>query len=225
MTSPLDLKARATAAQQRYEEAEARLYRTDGAKLYGDEEHEERLSALDAERREACQSVVEAARSLRVAAEEEIGRAKFTDHADRLTPEELEEAGRRLPFSSMDAESLPEEELAGRLESVLTSGNKGTMYAWYKAASQRRRRIIEGRRETLRQTGQSPAAVPSATALDAPINKLGATLDPGAGSRLEEARRREREALRVEMEAGNLARGSSSSAAGYVSRRMSRLSG
>ena len=112
-------------AAQRREQEEAKLYRPDGSKVFGEQEHKERMAAI---KREASASFdrIDADVARRVQeAEQALLVAENADPADVLTTSELERANARSAFVAADAERLPLDKLAQRCRAALASGETG----------------------------------------------------------------------------------------------------
>jgi len=112
------------------EEQEAALLRSDGARIYGDEEHEERMEAI---RQEFAGRMdrVEADIGKKIAdAEEQVLRVEHADPADVLSTSELERANAKRNFVSDECFTLPLPKLAQRLRAVLAQGDRASMFAY-----------------------------------------------------------------------------------------------
>ena len=111
------LSERAENAQNHYEAEHAKLLREDGTRRFSDKEHAERDAALRADLGGTLDAV-------ETSADEETSRAeatlaKYFDRSALLSAEELAAAGARRVFVSEDADRLPLDELASRLEALL----------------------------------------------------------------------------------------------------------
>ena len=224
-----DLQARAEAAQERYEAQERMLYRADGQPIYGEAEMRDRLGALRAERTAAMRQIQQEAVAVREAARAEAERIENADPLAALTAEELATANARRPFALDAAEGLDRGDLIARLRSVLAGGDRGEIGAYLAAGSRARGRIIERRRDRAGRAGGTPAARASVrdyTPLDGVLSEMRAALvGDGEAAGLEAARTREREAMSVELMAGNLTVGAMSSAEAWAARTVNPRSG
>jgi hypothetical protein len=210
-----NLKARAERAQAKFEADKATLYRGDGAPVYGDQEHKERLGALTQERNATLRQIEEDARTERATLDTKAANIKNRDAAGLLTSEELANANDRRAFAQDAAETLGVEELALRLQSVQASGDKGVIFAHLSAAERRQREIIRSRPTGTNGTVSSFAT----TELDGVISEMRKALDPHAEVEIESAKSAQEEAIEVELLAANLKHGARTSAGAYVNRR------
>lgn len=203
-----DLHARAERAQADLEEGKKQLFRSDGAKLYSEDEHREQLRALERERNGVLKDVEGQAREIRVGVESEIAGIEHADPADTLTLEELERANQLRAFALDTAEILNPETFGKRLEAVLAGGDKGNIFAYYMA----------GRRKSAEKEGR----VPFRAALDG----MEAALGGGQrAQKVEAAKRKEREALEVESLAHHLQTGARGAAGAYLAQTYGRRAG
>lgn len=202
------LQAKAEAAQSAFEATEQQLYRGDGARVYGDAEHEERLRTLRSERTAELRGIQEEASQIGEAARAEITNVENRDPAELATSDELAAATARRPFAQDASASLDVKGLIARLRSVLATGDRGAVLAWLAAGEGRRGQIIERRRDEAEDSAGTPAArasVSKFTPLDEILQEMRGVLDGGKSvSAIEAARSRESEAVAVELLAGNL---------------------
>ncbi len=196
-----DLNARAERAQARYEEGEKELFRADGSKLYSEDEHRQRVRALAQERNGVLRDIEQQAYEMKAAVASEVERIENADPADSLTPEELEHANQKRAFALDAAETLDPEKFKKRLEAVLAAGDKGSIFAHY-MAGQHRSKERNGR-------------VPFRGVLERMEAALGGDR---RASEVEKAKRKEGEALQVELLAGNLKVGARSSVDAYMNK-------
>lgn len=199
-----NLEAKAEAAATRFKEGKASLYRGDGAPRYAEDEHRERLEALAVERDAALDAVLEEATGERLAAEGETQRMRHADPASFLAEEELARANARRAFALDAAESLPPDELVRRLEEARASGDRASAFAYWNAGEKMRR----------------AAGKPEPTELGAALEGLRAFLRGESREAVaERASERAGEAMRLEMLAGSLKRGSRNVAGAYANER------
>jgi hypothetical protein len=104
------LKREAERVSEAYEKEHANLFRADGSKLFGDEEHSERERALQAERNERLERVEAQARQERV-------------NAEAATKDEVQ--------------TLPDQALVERLQAVKDSGDRVRQFCYLHAAHTR----------------------------------------------------------------------------------------
>ena len=212
------LKSQAERAQATFEEAEKKLERPDGSKLFSDDVHEEELAELRSGRRRTLEPIQMEAARIRAEAETEAGRARHFDPMEVLTDEDLTRANARRAFAIDAAQTLPVDSLKGRLEAVLAEGDKGLVYAHWMAGQRRGESIRERAREARRGAGAS-TNVETVTELDDVLGRMEAAL---VGNRketaIQEARARADEAIEVEMLAAHLKEGDRNAAEAYVRR-------
>ncbi len=160
MTRSAELKARAEAARDRFEEQRARLFRADGkTKVYSDAEHAERLAALRSERNRMLREVQQEAQADIDAAQKDLAALENGDPTTLLTAEELERANARRALVLDDVAVLTQEELVNRLTAVLHGGDRASVFVYLQAGRRRARetdrvppelpRVLEGLAEKL----------------------------------------------------------------------------
>ncbi len=124
-------------AMELKESRKEELFRSDGARLFGDEEHEEREAAIKQEFT-ATMDAIEAGVSGKIASgEESLLILENADPTDALTTSELESANARRPFVSDEAFTLPLDKLIDRCRAVLAQGDRATMFLYSLYANQR----------------------------------------------------------------------------------------
>ena len=205
MATLAELRTQAEAAQAEYERGHDRLFRDAERRqrIYSDEEHERRVLALRRTRSEALDEVIEEARQVVAAAEREV--AAFEGGADPtalLDHEELAVASARRGFVSDDVWSLPEDQLANKLRTVLARGDRPSIFVYWRAALGRFDAL--GRPVDLREI------------LD---EMRDAAAGPVRLARVERARATIEEAADVQMLAGNLKSGATTAAGAWMNRR------
>lgn len=149
MTDADQIKQQADDASGRREREEAALYRGDGSKVYGEEEHAERLAAITSRRDETIAGLVEQAERATSEARARVENIENRDPLDRLSEDELARAGSRRAFVKEDAEDLPMDELAKRVQAATADGDKAVRALWGRYASRR----VAAELEKLRQSG------------------------------------------------------------------------
>lgn len=113
------------------------LYRPDGSKRYGEDEHAERQGAIAESYREALVGITNEAEREARAAESELAVLEHGDPTDLLRADELERAGAKRIFVSEDVEGLRDKDLAGRLRAVLAGGDRASAFCYLQAAERR----------------------------------------------------------------------------------------
>ncbi len=124
-------------AVERQEARRGQLYREDGARLFGDQEHEERVAAIKQEFAATMDSIESSVDEKIAGAEKDLLIAENADPTDALTTSELEGANARRPFVSDEAFTLPLGKLVDRCRAVLAQGDRPTMFLYALYANQR----------------------------------------------------------------------------------------
>lgn len=145
------LKQQADDTSARREREEAALYREDGSKVYGEEEHAERLALITSRRDADITGLVEQAERATSEAQARVENIENRDPLDRLSEDELQRAGGRRAFVKEDAEDLPMDELAKRITAATASGDKAMISLWSRYASRR----VVSEREKAQQGNQA----------------------------------------------------------------------
>jgi hypothetical protein len=116
-------------AALRREQQEAQLYRSDGSRVYGDGEHEERLAAIKARHRAEFDAIdADVGRKVREA-EERLLVAENADLASTLSTEELQRVSALSGFVADDVERLSPGEIVKRCQAALASADRPTLFA------------------------------------------------------------------------------------------------
>jgi hypothetical protein len=116
-------------ATSRREQAEADLYRPDGSRYYSDEEHAERVRAIQARHRADFDRIeAEIARKVEEA-EERLLLAENADLASTLTTEELQRVSVLSGFVADDVERLSLGEVVKRCRAALATADRPTLFA------------------------------------------------------------------------------------------------
>lgn len=195
------LKSQAERAQGTFEEAEKKLYRPDGSKLYSEDVHKEEVGKLRSERKGTIEPIEHEVFEIRRGAEADRERARHFDPMDALTGEELARANSRRAFSADAAETLPVKDLEGRLDAAIANGDRGALYALYVGAQKRK-------------------ASNAPTALDGALGRAEAAL---IGDRREKAAQEAgglvEDAMDVELHVSSLKEGARNSAEAWTARR------
>lgn len=199
-----DLQVHIENAQEKFKQEQANLFRADGSRMFSEDEHNTRLGALTNERNAVLSRAEEDVRSEMVALDENAGHVKNRDAAELLTTEELKNANERRAFARDSADTLGVSELIGRLRSVMASGDKGTMFAYFSAAQRRRHEIL--RTSPAGKRGQ-PDYTASATEIDGVLAEMRRALDPNAEAEIEALKERQEKAARIQSLAWSLQRG------------------
>jgi hypothetical protein len=156
-------------AASRRQQQEAQLYRADGTKLFGDEEHRERMSAIRREHAAAFDRIDADAERKVQEAEQALLVAENADLSSTLTTEESQRVSALSGFVADDVERLPQDALERRCRAALAGGDKASMFLLAHHAG--RRAEEEGAYE-----------------LGDAVAELRAKLDPEAKDKLEAAR-------------------------------------
>ena len=119
------------------EQEEAKLYRSDGSKLYSNEEHAEREADIRHRFRLVMDEIDEEADKRISEAEEALLVAENADPTDALTTEELATANARRPFVSDEVNALPLGNLTTRCKAILAVGDKPAAFLYSLYAGQR----------------------------------------------------------------------------------------
>lgn len=133
-------------AKTRFETERGKLYRPDGAPVYGPDEHAERMTSLFAdfdrvadETRQGAQQRMEAAKQER----QTLGADPFY----RLTTEQLQRAAALAPFIQQDCERLRFDELAERLTAAVVSDDPVARQLYLRYSRQRRETAVTPQRD------------------------------------------------------------------------------
>lgn len=204
------LRARAEAVQAEYESGYARLFRDAERRrrLYSDAEHEERVLALQRQRSRELDTVIEEVRQAVAEAEREAAVLENGDPTAFLSAEELATAGVKREFVGDDVWSAPEEQLAGKLRTVLAEGNRSSTFLYWRAALGRYDAL--GQPQDLREVLSEMRDAVAGPERLAGVERARATIEEAAG---------------VEMLAGNLKGGSKTVAGSWMNRRFGTHSG
>jgi hypothetical protein len=124
-------------AMEHQEARKSELYREDGARLFGDQEHEERVAAIKQEFAATMDAIESSVDEKIASAEESLLVMENSDPTDALTTSELEGANARRPFVSDEAFTLPLDKLVDRCRAVLAQGERPTMFLYALYANQR----------------------------------------------------------------------------------------
>ncbi len=143
MSTLTQLRQRTEAARRAFEEGRDRLFRPDGAHIYADTEHAERLGNLRAERNAVLREVEEATKELLSEANGDLTSLQNISPLSLLDKEELARAASGYPLAVADISNLNREELAERLSAVSRGASKGDRLA-YLLAVRASRRVDEG---------------------------------------------------------------------------------
>jgi hypothetical protein len=124
-------------AMEHQEARKSELYRADGGRVFGDEEHSEREAAIKQEFN-AAMDAIEAGVDAKIAsAEESLLVMENSDPTDALTTSELEGANARRPFVSDEVYTMELDKLADRCRAVLAQGERPVMFLYALYANQR----------------------------------------------------------------------------------------
>lgn len=190
--------------------------------MYGEEEHEERATALRARRDEEFDRIEGALTEAEEEARTSIAEFGHGDPTAWLSRGELDEANRRRGFVAEDVASLPVGDLVERLGAVLRGGDRASMFVHWRAAERRLQGDEEDKRGQLRRRGlPTAAAVPNGALAEACADLRAELEGEERRRRVPEAEERLREAARVRSLAWSLRRGAKT-VAGVQSRQVYR---
>ncbi len=188
-------------AMEHQEARKSELYRSDGARLFGDEEHEERERSIGQEFTATMDSIEAGVDEKIASAEESLLILENADPTDALTRSELEDANARRPFVSDEAFTLPLDKLVDRCRAVLAQGDKPSMFLYALYSSQRvggdagspvgeylERKYGNGE-TTFAAEGAATGAEAEAEAVREVVAELKRKLDPSGSKKREAARK------------------------------------
>jgi len=137
------LRTRIDMAGERAEAEKAALYRPDGSKMFGEEEHAERSAGI-------AEGVARVAGEVRAGADRIVEETRadldailYADPTEDLSAEELERANARARFVREDCETLEPDELARRIRGVLAGGDKAMTWLYSRYAKVRHGRELD----------------------------------------------------------------------------------
>jgi hypothetical protein len=110
-----------------FERGKSALYRSDGQQRYGDTEHAERMTALQATVDEAVGAAQEAADAIMAEQRTILLQLQEGDPLDHRSASEQTAAAACKAFVQEDCETLPPDELLGRCQTALAGADKATM--------------------------------------------------------------------------------------------------
>lgn len=201
MTTLEQLRGRAERIQAEFERGLDGLFRDSGRRerIYSDDEHEQRVRALERERARQLDEVLEEVRRLVAEAELELAALEGGDPTRFLSVEELAAAAAKKSFVEDDVRGTPADQLQGKLRAVLDGGDTASIFVYWRAsetyaATQDLREVLDEMRDTL--AGEARLA------------------------RVAAARKTIEEAVAVELLASNLKRGARSASVAWVRRRV-----
>lgn len=209
MRTAEQIRAAAEAAQQRYKDEESKLYRSDGTKTYSEQEHADRLREIRRERNNTLNDLAKEAASARLEAEREAENIRSEDLSSRLTADELANANARHVFIAEDIAETPAREINPRVESVLASGDRASMYCHVRAL----------RKRAAGNDSPSPGLESAAKRLE---NEL---FGESRQQDIERAEERAKEFVGAEMLAGTLRQGARTPAAAWTAGLAGRRAG
>lgn len=124
-------------AVSEFEAAKERLYRSDGSKVYGDEEHAERLGKLTDGLREKAEAVAAEAQSDIEGYEREAMALSYTDPASLVPASDRDRLETSRVFVKEDCESFAAPALTQRLEAVSAGSDKVALVLFARYARMR----------------------------------------------------------------------------------------
>jgi hypothetical protein len=169
-------------AAERHEEAARALYRPDGRKVFGEDEHEERERALRREFHADLDAVGPDIEKRIEAAEKEVLRLEHADPSAALDVSELEEANARRSFVSDEVFALDPDALADRARAVIASSDRAAMFLYAHHLRARANDAVLGSEAERLRLGELAGELESA------LDPEGAEKRARARAELEEAR-------------------------------------
>lgn len=173
-----------------------KLYRGDGSRFFGDEEHAERLGKLREEATEKLSRIVSKAEEDAVEYEREALACAYTDPTKDLTSTERARLDSSRPLVAEDCERLSVEELADRIRAVSAGPDKVAKVLHARYGASRVRQIderLEQESRAGRRTPGSSVEIERLSALRAAVRELEEQLkDP----KMEERRKAAEEAAK-----------------------------
>jgi hypothetical protein len=218
-------------AMELKETRKSELYRSDGARLFGDSEHGEREEAI-AEEFAATMTAIEASLDAKIAsAEESLLILESGDPTDALTRSELESANVRRAFVSDEAFTLPLDKLVDRCKAVLAQGDRPSMFLYGLYSNQRVGgeagspvgEFLEKKYGTGETAffGESTGAEAEAEAVRAVVAELKMKLAPDGVKRIEVARKALEESRSLKNDIYYRRRGAKSAVGMYLNSKYS----
>ena len=125
MTILEQLRARAETIREEFERARAALFGSDGEPRFGPTAHQERLAALERERDERLDGLLEELRGAVEKAQRVVSGFENGDPTALLSDEELRTAAAKKVFIDADVWTVPEERLEGKLRAILAGDDRG----------------------------------------------------------------------------------------------------
>jgi hypothetical protein len=119
-----DRESRAERAVSEFEEKKQRLFRRDGSRVYGEEEHAERMEALVSELHDAIGHEIEGAEADAAEREQEALALSYTDPTKGLISTDRERLSVSLPLVREDCQAMPLSALIERLKAVAAGSDK-----------------------------------------------------------------------------------------------------
>lgn len=187
-----------------FEAARDKLYREDGNPRYAEEEHQERLAELQAQRNAALDAIEEDAQSALDTARKDLLAIENGDVTRLLAENDIQKASIRQPLISSDVAMLDREQLLQRLSAVAASSDDASKFCYWLAARDR--------------LGNSSGGTTDVELAEA-VSGLRESLTPGhLRSKIENARSRIDEAGQARDAVTKVRRGRSVSSSGYMPR-------
>ncbi len=177
-------------AGERFQRESAKLYTThegETYKMYSDEVHEQRLTALRDEADATFADAAAVADRVSRGAQAILDHQTYGDPGDSLTEAQLVKANARRSFVEEDCQKLAHADLTARVKTVLDAGDASNAYLYYRGL-QGRLGATDGQGEG-RPEALSPTAVAERQELRGLIEELNALLrGPSAPQKAEAAR-------------------------------------
>ncbi len=216
-------------AMERQEARKSELYREDGGRLFGDEEHEERERSIKQEFNATMDAIESSVDAKIASAEESLLVMENSDPTDALTTSELESANARRPFVSDEAFTLPLDKLADRCRAVLAQGDKPSMFLYALYSSQRvgdrdpAGEYLERKYGNGETTFVGETTGAKAEAVREVVGELKAALDPAGEKKRDAARKEVEESRSLKTAAYYRRRGARSAGELYLAEKYRRV--
>jgi hypothetical protein len=109
----------------------AKLQREDGSRRYSEDEHQERVKAIDSRFREEVDTLRESIQTEIAEAGTRVEHIRGSDPLDSLSPDELSAAGACASFVREEVQGLDAERLRSRLGAILAASDPPTKAVYF----------------------------------------------------------------------------------------------
>lgn len=131
-------------ATSKREAEEAALYRPDGSRVFGEQEDQERRSAIRREFETEMDKIQGGIEERIKRVQGELAALENADPASNLRPDEVQRAAAMSVFVSDEVEGLSLADLARRVRAAVTSGDQAASYALLRHAARRQDEDLSG---------------------------------------------------------------------------------